>query len=303
MNTISQNDGLAGTVHNVLTNKKTRWKCREISLTCHVKGHLVEPWQAERYTVVRTMRRIMIKRPEFRKRFTKEWINYIERKRQGYRWKAHGPISVLAEVLDELGWDMDDKLTINRGKWTEDEEVEEAMMEEYGNTNKGLISLWKGEDGYFDHVLREDLRAQTIKESRRINKARTMEDSEFVSIRQIGIDYGSTMEVYRAKYSKPKPKAEDNWTLKYPPPEYILVNAEKQEFGCTQKRYILSSTERGMLRSIQTGGVPTGHRLRAAFPKEYPNAFCLNCKKEKDDTTEHAFWDCKALKEETDGTI
>ena len=61
MNTISQNNKLAGTVHNVLTNKKTRWKCREISLTCHVKGHLVEPWQAERYTVVRTMRRIMIK--------------------------------------------------------------------------------------------------------------------------------------------------------------------------------------------------------------------------------------------------
>ena len=98
--------------------------------------------------------------------------------KNGYIWKAHGPISVLAQTLEKWGWEMDEKLTIDRGRWTEDEEVEEVMKEEYGNTMKGLIHLCTGEDGYSDHVVREDLRANLIKSSDRVNKGRSMEDSE-----------------------------------------------------------------------------------------------------------------------------
>ena len=111
------------------------------------------------------------------------------------------------------------------------------------------------------------------------------------------------MEIYRAKYAKSKLSAENNWTLEFPPPQYILVNAEKQEFGTNSKRNVLSNPERGLFRSIQTGGVPTGHSLNKAIPKECPNAFCLNCKKEKNDTLEHAFWDCEALEEKTRGNV
>lgn len=102
---------------------------------------------------------------------------------------------------------MNEKLTRNRGKWTEDEDVEEAMMEGYGNTVKGLISCWKGEDGYVDHVLREDLRAQVIKRSSRIHDSW---DSEFISLKQIGMDHGATVEIARSKYSKVKAMKETN---------------------------------------------------------------------------------------------
>lgn len=78
MSTISQNEKIAAEVHSVLENGKARWKCQAISLTCHDEGYLVEPWQAERYTTVRTLRRLMRKRPNFGNRFKEEWTYYVQ---------------------------------------------------------------------------------------------------------------------------------------------------------------------------------------------------------------------------------
>ena len=51
-----------GSVHNSSKAGKVRWSCQAIVMTMHARGHLVDPWQAEKYTAIRTMRRLIMKR-------------------------------------------------------------------------------------------------------------------------------------------------------------------------------------------------------------------------------------------------
>ena len=78
MNTYSQDALMASSVHGVITNGKTRWRNRAVTLTYQVRGHLVEPWQATRYTAVRTLRRIMQKREQIKREFKRVWSEYLE---------------------------------------------------------------------------------------------------------------------------------------------------------------------------------------------------------------------------------
>ena len=105
-----------GKVHSVLTNKKTKWRCQAITMTMHVRGHLVDPFQAERYTAVRTMRRLITKREKLRKEFQEVWKEYIKVREEKKKWDAHGPVTLLAHVFEVLRWEINEDLVITREK-------------------------------------------------------------------------------------------------------------------------------------------------------------------------------------------
>ena len=180
LNTWDQNSRISGRVHNVLANGKTNWKCRAITLTYHARSHLVEPWQAERYTAVRTIRRLMQKRETIKHNFIESWRLFLAKRKRKEEWKAHGPAVLLAKVLKEIHWEMDEELCCTR-------------------QSGGKIHLVKGEDGLFDHILRTDLRRAIIERCNPI-----VDREEFQGIKENGIDYAATVKLSRAKYGKAK---------------------------------------------------------------------------------------------------
>ena len=69
------------------------------------------------------------------------------------------------------------------------------------------------------------------------------------------------------------------------------MDGTTQKIGCEEDRLKLTREERGTLRSIQAGALPTGHRLFKAGLRVAP--MCLACEKEEDDVLEHSLWECK----------
>jgi hypothetical protein len=105
-----------------------------------------------------------------------------------------------------------------------------------------------------------------------------------------GIDYASTVKLSREKYGKNKASRKNEYVKNMPDVHDILIDAEKQQFGCEMDRLKMTKQERGTLRSIQADALPTGHRLYRAGLRPAP--ICLACEREKDDSLEHAFWGC-----------
>ena len=194
------------------------------------------------------------------------WGKHLEAQREGTGWDAHGPIAILAQVMKEITWAMDEKLNIER-------------------QSGGKIHLVEGEDGLFDHLLRADLRkAMGIRSKSFQNR------DEFEEAFEKGIDYEATVKIGREKYGKNKAGQDKEYVKSHPDVEDILLDEGRQKFGCETDRLKLTREERGALRSIQAGAVPTGHRLWKAGLRPAP--MCLTCEKEKDDTIEHALWGC-----------
>ena len=67
------------------------------------------------------------------------WKEYIKGKEEKNKWDAHGPVTLLAHVFEVLRWEMNEDLVITREKG-------------------GKLLFHEGEDGLFDHILREDMR-------------------------------------------------------------------------------------------------------------------------------------------------
>jgi len=276
--TWDQEAKLAGRIHTVITKGKTRWKCRTSTMTLHAKGHMVEPWQASRYTALRTIRRIAGKREKMRNNFRTAWRDYLKRKEEKKDWKAYGPISIAAQILQEIRWEMDDNLICTRKKG-------------------GKVSLIGGEDGLFDHILRADLRRAMWERSGPFKDREEFEGG----LQEKGIDYEATVKLSREKYGRQKAKKENGYILVRPNMEDVLADHKTQRYACEGDRYKLSKEKRGILRSIQSGSIMTGHRLFRAGLR--PTAVCLTCETALDDTLEHAFWGCenndvKQLREE-----
>ena len=131
--------------------------------------------------------------------------------------------------MAEFGWEMDEELVITR-----------RQLRCGGNGNlltgekgkiTGQLSLVEGEDGMFDHILRSDLRKALIERSIPIN-----EREEFGGLQENGIEYGSTVALMRAKYTRPKATEENNWVKQRPEIEDILIDEKTQQFGCAHDR-------------------------------------------------------------------
>ena len=134
----------------------------------------------------------------------------------------------------------------------------------------------------FDRWLREDLRRAIWSRDQAI---RNREDLR--GIAATNIDYASTVQMMRAKKTKKRGE-------KVAEP---CQNPSIDELGGqeNQERFQLNANQRGCMRSILGGAVPTGERLFKARLRK--TALCLFCLKGDVETTKHMWWECAATEE------
>ena len=177
------------------------------------------------------------------------------------REEAKGPISVLFQHMKILGWTLSDQLVITRKHGTK-------------------MHLTKGEDQLFDHWLREDLKRAIWSRDAAV---RNREDLR--GIAGTNIEYASTVQMMRAK------------KLREEKLQNLSKNPSVDEPGGqeNQDSFLLSPNQRGCMRSILGGAVPTGERLFKAGLRR--TALCPFCLKGEIETTKHLWWECTATEE------
>ena len=198
-----------------------------LTFTLLARGHLIHPSQAVRCWGIKTVRRVLRERADLQE-IAKELIR-AKGDREERREEAKGPISVLFQHVKIMGWTLSDQLVITR---------------KYGTK----MHLTKGEDQLFGHLLREDLRRAIWSRDAAI---RNREDLK--GIAGTNIDYASTVQMMRAKKNEEKRRK-----VAEPCQNRSIDEPGGQE---NQERFQLNPNQRGCMRSILGGAVPTGERL------------------------------------------
>ena len=126
--------------------------------------------------------------------------------------------------MAEFGWEMGEDLIITRRQLRCGGNGRQLTGEKGKNT--GQMSLVEGEDGMFDHLLRSDLRKGLLQRSLPIK-----EREEFGGLQESGIEYGATVALMRAKYTRPKATEENNWVKQRPEIEDILIDEQTSNSG------------------------------------------------------------------------
>ena len=150
---------------------KGRW-LRGVTPTMNliVKGHRVDPRQAQAYHQLTTWRRVLTKSKKLRARAEGIWQMRREQGKVGK--EGDGPIAVLERTVSEIGW-----------KWEE--------FGKMGRRDKCDLPFLTQEDEWWRHEVREDLRNMVWTKDADTLKRRSFKGTEG------GVDHMATAELYR----------------------------------------------------------------------------------------------------------
>ena len=234
----SRLDGLSGRVHSVINTNQNSWKSKAVAFTLLTKGHQVQPWMALRWAAVRTMRRLLKRRPDLR-RTLRELMALEE---AGEAYNSAGAGSILSRIATDIGWTIEADLSITRA-------------------DGSRFHLVEGEDGLFDHILRADLKKVVWKNSLQIERRAEFEGSQVT-----GVDWEATMKPYREKV---KPKKNKDGVR----PMLTEQEASGLREQCGHNKMPIA--QRSIFRKMIYGSCATGERTRAA--KLTKTAICIYC--------------------------
>ena len=260
---VTQN--LGGRVHRIVTAGRARWRARAATLTLPAHGHLVDPFQAQRYWALLTGRRALQRRPDIRRKW--RLAVYLHQQEGGGEAGAHGAVAVLLRIAEEIEWTIDEDLVITRRRG-------------------GKMSLVDGDDRLFAHLVGQDLRREVW----RIGFYTAGENSHFREgfdgIQAAGIDYDATMSKYRRRSRGGRSKGGEVSGTRL---------SDQQGIHSSHHRYVMGAAGRGACRMLWSGALMVGERLHKAGLREVSSRcpYCL----EEVETYEHALWECRVFEE------
>ena len=131
-------DGLRQAVLTAVWGPGRKLRAREVVFTLLVPGHRVDPSQALTYLRFRSLRRMLIARPELRATFERVWRCYAA----GAAGKVPGPVGLVRDELRKLAWTWPSPYEFGRGSAPRLRLLEEGA-----------------EEGRFLHEVRNSIRA------------------------------------------------------------------------------------------------------------------------------------------------
>ena len=278
-----------------------RWmRSGAITLTVVAHGHLLDPLQQHSYAAMRTMRRLLLRRPDLWTMMKAIWE--LRKCKQLHNDVPYGP-----------GWRIQSIAT--KLKWCS---AEEPWV--YITADAVKFGLLEQADGWWLHALREELRTARWKGDAAAAARDDMAGTEN------GINYACTAALLRSTkkvggrkvqqqqlqqqqqqpiltaYEEMCRKEENEYSVealvqkaKLAHEHFYEDEVETEDEGKPKAQPALSRIQRALLRVILTGSVYTWHRLHRAG--KAPSPHCPFCKKKESETAEHLFWECEAWKE------
>ena len=183
-----------------------------------VKGHRIDPRQAEAYHKSTTWRRMLNKSNKLKKRAERTWR--MRRDKGKAAGEGDGPIAVLEKTVGEIGWSWDE-------------------FEKFGRKDRIPLPFLTQETSWWGHELREDLRNMIWTKDTETLKRRSFKGSE------VGVDHAATAELYREVVSNRGKAAKARW-----PTEGEEEDLEEDDYGRPGKgQPKLAEKDRAILRT------------------------------------------------------